>query len=184
MNVKIDFSLVTFLCCILIISAAIDIRSQKIPNLLTFPTMVVGLSYHTVVAGWNGLLFSFSGLALGIGVFFIPYLMGGMGAGDAKLMGAAGTIIGPKGVFIAFIFTAITGGVYALIVFLLNIQYFRSFITRSALAAKTFAFTRQFIPIPAAETEKKPKLCYGVAIAIGTLFYIFLNYYGYKLPFD
>ncbi len=110
--------------------------------------------------------------------------MGGMGAGDTKLVGAIGAIIGPKGVLIASLFIAVTGGVYALIVFLLNNQYLKSFITRSALTAKTFALTRHFIPIPTDETEKKPRLCYGVAIAIGTLFYIFSNFYGYKLPFD
>ena len=109
----------------------------------------------------------------GIAFFIIPYLMGGMGAGDAKLVGAIGAIIGPKGVLIASLFTAIAGGVYALIVFLFNTQYFKNFIKRSALTAKTFAYTRHLIPIPVDESIKKPKLCYGVAIAIGTFFWGF-----------
>ena len=144
--------------------------------------MIVGLVYYTYTVGWNGFLFSFSGLLLGIAVFFIPYLMGGMGAGDAKLMGAAGSIIGPKGVFLAFLFTAIAGGIYALVVFLLNIQYLKGFFSRNILTAKTFSLTGKFIPIPADNSVKKPKLCYGVAIAIGTLFYMLLTSYGYKFP--
>jgi prepilin peptidase CpaA len=142
--------------------------------------MIVGLSCHTAASSWEGLLFSFSGLVLGTALFIIPYLMGGMGAGDAKLVGAIGAIIGPKGVVIASLFTAVTGGVYALILFLLNTQYLKSFIARSSLTAKTFVLTRYLIPIPGEESQKKPKLCYGVAIAIGTLFYIFLDFSGYK----
>ncbi|UCD32919.1 MAG: prepilin peptidase, partial [Desulfobacterales bacterium] len=149
-----------------------------IPNLLTFPTMVLGVFYHTAGNGWEGMLFSFGGLALGIILFIIPYLMGGMGAGDAKLLGAIGAIVGPKGVLISSILIAIAGGVYALVVFLLNTHYLKSFLQRSVLTVKTFAFTRHLIPIPADESEKKPKLCYGVAIAIGTFCYILLNFYG------
>jgi prepilin peptidase CpaA len=144
--------------------------------------MVLGLVYYSVTNGWDGLIFSAEGLALGIALFLIPYIMGGMGAGDAKLMGAMGAIIGPKGVVIASLFTAVAGGIYALIVFLFNMQYFKGFIERSALTVKVFAFTRHFIPIPADESEKKPRLCYGVAIAVGTLSYVFLIYHGYKFP--
>jgi prepilin peptidase CpaA len=106
--------------------------------------------------------------------------MGGMGAGDAKLMGAIGAMIGPKGVFVAFLYTAIAGGVYALIILLFNMEYFKDFIKRSSIAIKSFVLTRQFISVPAEKSEKKPKLCYGVAIAIGTFSYILLEYYGYN----
>ena len=182
MNFSANPFLTIVLTGILIVAAIIDIRVQKIPNILTFPAMVVGLTYHSVANGWSGLIFSSEGLAIGIAIFLIPYMMGGMGAGDAKLMGVVGAMIGPKGIVIACLFTAIAGGVYALIVFLFNIQYLKGFITRSAVTVKAFAFTRNFILIPADESEKKPRLCYGVAIAIGTLFYVFLEGFGYKFP--
>ena len=181
MNIKIDPILIIFLSSILIASAIIDLRVQKIPNLLTFPTIIVGLIYHLLANKWAGLLFSFEGLALGIAIFIIPYIMGGMGAGDAKLVGAVGAIIGPKGVLIASLFTAIAGGIYALIVFIFNIQYLKDFISRNALTMKAFALTRHFIPIPAGDSVEKPKLCYGVAIAIGTLSYILLDFFGYQV---
>ena len=180
MNVEIAPNLIILLSSILILAALIDIRVQKIPNLLTIPTMFAGIIYHFLTTGWNGLIFSAGGLALGIALFLIPYIMGGMGAGDAKLMGAIGAIIGPRGVFLASLFTAVAGGIYALIVFLLNMQYFKGFIERSALTLKVFAFTRNFIPIPADESEKKPRLCYGVAIAAGTFSYVILEAYGYN----
>ncbi len=176
-----DPLIIILLTSILIVAAIIDIQVQKIPNLLTFPTMVLGLIYCSITSGWNGLLFSIEGLALGIAIFIIPYLMGGMGAGDAKLMGAIGAIIGPKGVLVASLFTAIVGGIYALIILLVNHKYSKSFITRNVMTLKTLALTGQFIPISADESEKKFKLCYGVAIAIGTIFYLILEYYGYNL---
>ena len=166
---------------ILIVAAAIDIRVRKIPNLLSFPAMVAGLLYHSVVTGWNGLIFSAEGLVLGIGLFLIPYMMGGMGAGDAKLMGAIGAIVGPKGVLTAALLTAVAGGIYALVVLLFNMQYFKGLIERNAIMIKAFAYTRNLIPIPADKSEKKPRLCYGVAIAIGTFSYVLMDFYGYNL---
>ena len=180
MNFVIDPFTIILLSSILVIAATIDLRVQKIPNLLTFPTMILGLIYYSITTGWNGLLFSIEGLALGIAIFIIPYLMGGMGAGDAKLMGAIGAIIGPKGVLLASLFTAIAGGIYALTILLLNHKYSKSFIVRNAMTLKTLALTGQFIPISADESEKKFTLCYGVAIAIGTISYLLLEFYGYN----
>jgi len=142
--------------------------------------MFLGLVYYGITNGWNGLLFSLEGLLLGVGMLIVPYLMGGMGAGDAKLMGAIGAMIGPKGVFIAFLYTAIAGGVYALILLMFNMEYFKDFMKRSSITIKSFALTRQFIPVPAEKSGKKPKLCYGVAIAVGTFSYVLLEYYGYN----
>lgn len=175
-----DIFLVILLTIILVVAAVYDLRFQKIPNLLTYPTMGIAIVYHFVINGIDGLLFSAGGLAIGIALLLLPYLMGGMGAGDAKLMGAAGAVLGPGGVFMAFLFTAIIGGVYALILLVISRQYFRGLITRHVRTLKTFAVTRQFIPIPAAEDEKKPKLCYGIAIALGTLSYMFLELSGHN----
>jgi len=179
MNLSIDVFLSIFLSIILIAAAVNDLRFQKIPNLLTYPTMAIALVYHFIMSGPDGLLFSAGGLALGIAVLIIPYLMGGMGAGDAKLMGAVGAILGARGVFIAFLFTAITGGIYALILVLIKRQHFKGFFTKQAATLKTFIYTKQFIPISGNSNEKKPKLCYGIAIALGTLFSVFLEFSGY-----
>ncbi len=176
---SIDVFLIIFLSIILIVAAVNDLRFQKIPNLLTYPSMGIALVYHFIMSGPDGLLFSAGGLALGIAVLILPYLMGGMGAGDAKLMGAVGAILGAKGVFVAFLFTAIAGGIYALILLLVQRRAFKGFWQRQAATLKTFMFTRQFIPIPGDSNEKKPKLCYGIAIATGTLLSVFCELSGY-----
>ena len=174
-----DTFLITFLTGVLVVAVIQDLRYQRIPNLLTYPAMAVALAYHFITHGLNGALFSAGGLALGIAILIVPYLMGGMGAGDAKLMGAVGAVVGSKGVFVAFLFTAIAGGVYALIVLFMNRQYAKGFIARHATTAKTLVFTGQFIPISDKAEKKKPKLCYGVAIALGTFIYMFLELSGH-----
>jgi prepilin peptidase CpaA len=175
-----DSSLIIFLSTILLVAAMIDFNTQKIPNLLTYPSMLAALMFHGITNGGDGLLFSGGGLVLGTLIFIIPYLLGGMGAGDAKLMGAVGAALGPKGVFIASLLTGLTGGIYAIALILLHWQACRHFVFRTATTLKTFAMTRQFIPIPAPENEKKPRLCYGIAIAVGTWLYMGLTISGYR----
>ena len=175
-----DILLIIFLVGVLAIAAVHDLRFQKIPNLLTYSSMGIALVYHGVMNGVGGVLFSAGGLALGIGLFAIPYLMGGMGAGDAKLMGTVGAIVGAKGAFISFLFTAIIGGAYALILLLMSRHYLRGLIARSIVTLKTFVFTKQLIAIPAPKEERKPRLCYGVAISLGTISYIVMQLSGHN----
>jgi prepilin peptidase CpaA len=157
------------------VAAIRDLISKKIPNRLTYPMMLSGLLYHGTSGGTDGLWFSVSGLLLGIGVFLIPYLCGGMGAGDAKLMGAAGALIGSKGVIVAAVISILVGFIYAIILLLINIEYSRSLMHRLKLMAKTFFRTLRFIPIPPGKDEKQPKLSFGLAIALGTMGYVFLK---------
>ena len=159
-----------------------DRRAHRIPKLLTYPTMLVGLAYHCFTNGLDGFLLSAGGLALGIAIFILPYLMGGMGAGDAKLMGAVGSILGPRGVFMAFLFTGVVGGIYALILLINKYEYGKEFIGRCGTVLKTFLYTGHFVSLPASKKEEAPKLPYGIAIALGTLFYVLLKLSGYEFP--
>ena len=173
------YVLLTFL---LIVAAIIDFRVQKIPNILTFPAILVFLVYHGATAGFQGLRFSSLGLITGIGLLLPIYLFGGMGAGDAKLMGAIGAAIGTRDVFEAFLFTGLFGGVYALIILYTHRQQCQAFISRHLLVLKTFFFTRQFIPVPAEKNEiRPPRLCYGLAISAGTMTQIILKITGYSI---
>lgn len=95
----------------LIISLITDIQKRKILNIVTLPSILFGLIYYTSMDGWNGLLFSGKGLLIGFGFLLIPYLLGGMGAGDVKLMAAIGALTGVTFTFYAFIYTAIIGGI-------------------------------------------------------------------------
>ncbi|MFO0794286.1 MAG: A24 family peptidase [Candidatus Brocadiaceae bacterium] len=163
----------SFLLVILIIAVIHDVRFHKIPNWLTFPAMVLGLFYNVSVSGLRGSAFSLEGLFLGIALFMPFYIVAGMGAGDIKLMGAVGGLIGPKGVLMASFGTVIMGSVYALVLLAFH-GYFKETVTRFWLMMKIFIVTRKFTYIPPEKGEKKPMLAYGVAIASGTLCSVFL----------
>lgn len=165
----IEITIPFFLTIVLLIAAVSDSRFHKIPNWLTYPTMFVAIAYHTIMSGLAGFLFSLEGVGLGIAVLIVFYLMGGMGAGDVKLMGAVGGLLGPNGVFEAFLFTAIIGGIYSIALLILH-GYLKETAKRLLMSLKTFIFTKQFIYITPIENKKRPKLCYGVAIALGTVF--------------
>jgi len=170
-----DFFLIVLLACAMSIAAIQDLKTRKIPNLLTYPVMLFGLVYHGVLSGLMGIGFSAAGVGVGIGVFLIPYLMGGMGAGDAKLMGAAGAILGAKGVIIAAVMSILIGLVYAMVLLLIHHAYCRSLLHRLWIMLQTFFLTRQFIPIPPGNGEKQPTLSYALPIALGTMCYVFFK---------
>lgn len=172
------------LSIILLISSVFDIRFQKIPNWLTFTAMAAGLAFNVSLSGMDGLTASMGGILLGIGIFLIPYAMGGMGAGDAKLMGAVGSFLGIKGVFVAALFTMAIGGLYAIFLMILHWQYGRKILSSFKDNLVSLALTRRFTPSPtseAVETASKPKLCYGLAIAGGTFLYMIMESTGYRL---
>ncbi len=162
------------LLCVLIIAMITDIRSNRIPNWLTFPAMIMGLGFNFISAGAYGLLFGIEGLLLGISLFIIIYILGGMGAGDVKLMGAVGATLGPQMVLWAAFYTAIIGGIYALAVIAFHS---RTKATRTALieTIKGFVYSRSLKYNKPNNEENPPKLCYGVAIAIGTIAAVILK---------
>jgi prepilin peptidase CpaA len=175
-----DAFLIIFLETILIVAVMIDLRTQKIPNLLTFPAAGSALTYHSIVSGFNGLLFSAGGLALGLGLLFIPYLLGGMGAGDAKLMGVVGGVVGAKAVIMAFLCTAFVGGIYALALIFVYRQHFKGFFKKQFDTWLAFVLMRKYIPDPVEINAKKPRLCYSLAITLGTSLYIIFEFSGYS----
>lgn len=172
-----------FLCVVLAAAAWIDLDRQKIPNVLTYPTMVVGIGYHWAMYGLEGLSFSLLGLATGFGVLVLFYFMGGMGAGDVKLMAAVGAVLGAKGVFFSFLFTALYGGLYSLVIILVYRQMFQGFFKDLYNTLLTFLLIKRYNPVRVVESKNKPRLCYGVAIALGTFTYMAWRLSGHNFPF-
>jgi prepilin peptidase CpaA len=99
---------------IVLVAAATDIRSRRIPNWLTLSGVCAGLLLNCQLSGLDGLKTSVAGLLLGFAAYFALYCLRAMGAGDVKLMAAVGAIVGPQDWFYVFIATAIAGGVLAL----------------------------------------------------------------------
>jgi prepilin peptidase CpaA len=118
--------------------------------------------------GLDGLKLAGGGFALGFIAMAIPYFMGVMGAGDVKLMAGVGAWLGTTTTLTAFLFTCLAGGIYALIVLLLNKKYLKTILTNIANAFMVFMATKKFNFTPASTEQALPRLCYGIAIAAGT----------------
>ena len=96
-----------------------DIRSRRIPNWLNVTGLVVAFGFHAIFNGIEGLLPALGGFAVGFGILFVLWLIGGGGAGDVKLAAALGAWLGAPLMFITFVLSA----VLALVVSLAAILY-------------------------------------------------------------
>jgi prepilin peptidase CpaA len=176
MNEWINYFLITLLA----LCAASDIRSNKIFNIVTVPFAISAVALHTFNNGLDGFLFSTAGMATGIVLLGILYIMGGMGAGDVKLMGAVGSFLGAKATLGAFLFIALAGGIYSLAIILIRRDIFKGFFSEKLLALSSMVILRQYVPIEIGNTGQKPRLKYGVAIAFGTITYLLTEAFGIK----
>ena len=147
-----------------------DVRWRKIPNCLTLPAIALGFVLNLVGNGWNGLLFALMGLVVGMGLLMLPYLLGGMGGGDVKLMGALGTLLGSHAILNVFLYTSLIGGIIAIVVAVAN-RSLIEMLKRIALFMKC-VFLFQAPATGAAVFKRSPSMPYGVAIGLGTLLYL------------
>lgn len=90
-----------------------------------------------------------------------------MGAGDVKLLGAAGAWLGPAGVFHAFVFTALLGAIYAFIL-LAWCGHLYSFLSHYQMVIKKFILSGKINKASLSYGEKLSGMSYGVAIALGS----------------
>ncbi len=95
-------------------ASAEDLRRRKVPNMIPLATLAGGLAGRTALFGLSGTGESLAGTAIGFGVFLVFYLLGGMGAGDIKLMAGFGAIIGSEKILVAAIMAALVGAVMAI----------------------------------------------------------------------
>ena len=97
-------------------AACIDVRSRKIPNVLTMASFLLGVTVHFIVAGGaDGLQALLAGVIAGL-IFFLFYVAGGMGAGDVKLIAGLSACYGLSNMPYLLVFTSLAGGVMALVV--------------------------------------------------------------------
>lgn len=91
-----------------------DVRYRRIPNKLVLLILIGGLVLNTIFDGWNGLLASVGGCALAFGLMLVLHVFATLGAGDVKLLAAAGSVVGLAHVLPMLMIVALSGGVFAL----------------------------------------------------------------------
>ncbi len=99
----------------LFLICASDTLFSKIPNLFNLLLLLFAFGYHTSNNGLAGFSLAFFGLLAGLGLFLIPFIMGGMGAGDVKALAVLGALLGPVTILQVFVYTGLVGGIMGLL---------------------------------------------------------------------
>jgi prepilin peptidase CpaA len=152
-----------------------DLRTRRIPNWLTFGATAVALAFHFVSGGAGGVAQGVVGWATGVALLIAPYALGGMGAGDLKLVGALGAWLGPGDIFWLAMYTGVAGAVMALIV-----SAWHGYL-RHALSNMWLLLTHWRIsglrPLPelTLATSSGPRLAYAAPILVGTMVMLWLR---------
>ena len=153
----------------LAVATAIDMKTRRIPNELTAAMAGVGLALAITGTSGTSIAGSFAGFFLGLLLMLPGYRLGATGAGDVKLMAAVGAILGPALVVTAFLFTAVAGGVLAIVV-----------ATRRQRLAATVAQAGALVSAPATASQQirtagsSHRFAYGPAIAAGSMLAVLL----------
>ena len=126
-----------------------DLKTRKLPNLLTVPAFGLGLLFHAVrgfySAGLSGaaadLRFALGGFALGFGLMLLLWFIGGSGGGDVKFIGALGCWLGAWLTLQVLVVSALLSGV----------------ITVSTMGGKVFRLQRLNVDKPDAHAQNAQK---------------------------
>jgi prepilin peptidase CpaA len=137
-----------------------DLRTRRIPNVLTFPTLAVGLALNSLLFGFDGLRESAQGAGVGVAILFPLFVLRWMGAGDVKLLMAVGALKGPEFAFFACLWSGMFGGAFALFGLLRS--------RKLGLAIAHLYYSRIFAPTDGTFITAW-RVPYGPAIALGSL---------------
>ena len=72
----------------------VDWRTRRIPNWLSVSGLLTGIAANAILGGWHGAKASLEGAGLALGLLLPVVLLRGLGAGDWKLMGSVGALVG------------------------------------------------------------------------------------------
>ncbi|MRH44323.1 hypothetical protein GH741_16895 [Aquibacillus halophilus] len=155
----------------LVICVVTDLRTRKIFNKIIFPSLILALLFNAFLLGWPGLISSLLGFLTGLAILLIPYLLGGMGAGDVKLLAVVGAIKGTSFVLVTTVYMAVAGGIIAIGFLLFRKGVFK----RLKSIFYSLCGIRYGLKIPVASDGLHTTIPYGVAIAGGAVMAFVLN---------
>ena len=166
---------VKFVSVVLIVAAWIDGKQLRVPNWLTFSLVLSGLVYCTWVGGWSGFGGGLLGMVVGLACLLPLYAVGGMGAGDVKLMAGIGAWLGAAVTFYAFCVTVVVGAVIALAMVLYKNRFHEHYANFVMLWMEWFTIRnpQELSKIAAERKSTMFLLPYGIPICIGSIAYFF-----------
>jgi prepilin peptidase CpaA len=164
---------VKLVSALLIWAAWIDGRQLRVPNWLTYPMVFAGLIYGGVSGGWDGLGHSAIGMCMGLACLLPLYAVGGMGAGDVKLMAGMGAWVGAAATWHAFCVSVVVGAIMAVCM----ATYRKKLSHHTAqffMIAREWAAVKDPRKLAEIAAERKPTMLllpYGIPICIGSILY-------------
>jgi prepilin peptidase CpaA len=160
---------------IAVVAAACDVKTRRIPNVLTFGAALAGVIAHAYVGGWSGAGMSALGCLVGIAAFFPFFALGGLGAGDIKLLGAIGAWLGPVGAVWVVLFSGIAGGVLAIGVALFSGYLVRAVSNVWSLLTYWRVMGLRTSPELTLANDAAPRLAYAVPVLAGLVLTLWLR---------
>jgi prepilin peptidase CpaA len=145
-----------------------DLRTRRIPNVLTLCAAGAGVAFHAFVSG-NGPLLALAGWLTGVLLFAPLFMLRGMGAGDLKLLAAFGAWLGPLMVLRIGLWSAVAGGGLAVAVALMHGYLGRAL--RNVWLLLTHWRATGIKPLDAVSLDKGtgPRLAYAVPLMVGLM---------------
>jgi len=179
-----------FLSAVMVVAAVIDAWKFKVPNWLTFPLVLTGWGLGllhdlrlSAGTGTGGIVASLACTGLGFALLLLPYAIGGMGAGDVKMLMGFGSWVGAvfgldeglKVVLYGFIPVVIIGGILALIIIVVRAKFQRNLVNVREIVADLLNFQGLgALNEKAAQRKSRMDLLpYGVPICLGYVGYLF-----------
>lgn len=158
-----------------VIATVWDLKSRRIPNGLTFGAALIAIAVNGYLYGLSGAGAAVAGWLIGVAFFLPIFALGGMGAGDVKLLAALGAWLGPVLVAWVALFSLIAGGVIGVAV---AVAY--GYLTQAfANIMWMFQFWRSEGPRPVPDvtlaTHKGPRLAYAVPVFAGLMVTLWLK---------
>lgn len=156
-------------------AVAIDLRTRRIPNVLTFGAALLALAFHGLAAGVQGALVSIVGWLIGAALFYPFFALGGMGAGDVKLLAAVGAWLGPAAALWTGIYGSIAGGALAVLVAVRH-RYLGTAVSNLGLLMASWRVSGvRSVSRLTLEHGQGPRLAYALAISIGAMVTLWLR---------
>lgn len=158
---------------ILIVAAWIDGKELRVPNWITYPMVLAGLAYSTWAGGLPGLGAGIIGMFVGLLTLLPLYAVGGMGAGDVKLMAGIGAWLGWQITFAAFCVSTVVGAVMAVCMVLWRKSFHRHYDNFMMILSEWMIVKNPFklSEIAAERKQRMLLLPYGIPICIGSIGY-------------
>ena len=147
----------------------VDWRSRRIPNWLTVPAFLAGVAANTALSGWHGTRMALAGAFLPLLLLLPVVLLRGLGAGDWKLMGALGAILGWKQILLVLFTTIVVAGILALGQMIRRKRVFVTLANLWELVRGFFVFGLKPHPEFTLDNPGSATLPFGVAAAAATV---------------